>query len=119
MTVLVVDDNLLAAGLLKTALESLGHEVAAPAADYDAALAACRDRLPDIVFADLVMPGRDGLELMEALRLEFPSLRVALVTAVDQEAVVSRVRALGGAGVLRKPFSMAELRIFVDSVIKG
>ena len=118
MKILVVDDNLLAAGILKTALEGEGHEVAEPAQDYDAALAACRAYLPDLVFVDLVMPGRDGLELVETLRREFPSVRVAAFSAVEQAEVDARIRELGGIGVLRKPFSMAELRAFMGSVDK-
>lgn len=119
MKILVVDDNLLAAGILKTALENQGHEVMDPAPDYDAALAACGKSVPDLAFVDLVMPGRDGLELMETLRREFPSIRVAVVSAVEQAGVDARIRELGGIGILRKPFSMAELRAFMDSVTKA
>ncbi|MDT8287443.1 MAG: response regulator [Elusimicrobiales bacterium] len=119
MRILVVDDNPLAAGILKTALESQGHEVMEPAQDYDAALAACGRLVPDLAFVDLVMPGRDGLELMETLRREFPSVRVAVASAVEQAGVDARIRGLGGVGILRKPFSMAELRAFMDSVTKG
>jgi DNA-binding response OmpR family regulator len=119
MKILVVDDNLLAAGILKTALESQGHEVMDPAPGYDAALAACGRSVPDLAFVDLVMPGRDGLELMETLRREFPSVRVAVVSAVEQPSVDARIKELGGIGILRKPFSMAELRSFMDSVTRG
>lgn len=116
MKILVVDDNLLAAGILRTALESQGHEVMEPAPDYDAALAACRTSVPDLVFVDLVMPGRNGLELMAALRREFPSVMVAVASAVEQAGVDDRIRELGGVGILRKPFSMSELKAFMDSV---
>ncbi|KAF0126704.1 MAG: response regulator receiver [Elusimicrobia bacterium] len=118
MKILVVDDNLLAAGILKTALESQGHEAMETAQDYDAALAACRRVVPDLAFVDLVMPGRDGLELIGALRREFPSVLVAVASAVEQAGVDDRIRELGGIGILRKPFSMAELRAFMDSVTK-
>ncbi len=119
MKILVVDDNLLAAVILKTALESLGHEVPEPAQDYETALAACRESAPDLVFVDLVMPGRDGLELLAALRGQFPATKAAVVTAVDQSGVDARIRELGGAGVLRKPFTMSELKTFIETVVKA
>ena len=63
----------------------------------------------DAVVLDLMLPGRDGLEVLAAVRRAMPSLPVIVLTA--REGIEDRVGGLeaGAADYLVKPFSMAEL----------
>jgi PAS domain S-box-containing protein len=82
--VLVVDDDDLYREKLAVALRQEGHWVDT-ANDGAPALASMRDCLPDLVLLDLVMPGMDGLTVIEAMRAD-PKLApvpIVLVTAAD------------------------------------
>jgi DNA-binding response OmpR family regulator len=74
--VLVVDDDPKIVSLLRRGLGFAGYVVDA-AADGEAALAAARDRPPDVVVLDVMLPGVDGLEVSRRLRLGDASLPIA------------------------------------------
>jgi PAS domain S-box-containing protein len=117
--VLVVDDNAdmrtYAARLL-----SANYEVAT-ASDGYAALAAARARRPDIVVADVMMPGLDGFGLLRELRAD-PALRSVPVLLLSARAgEEARVEGLGrGADdYLVKPFSASELLVRVRALLQS
>ncbi|HEX7054965.1 MAG TPA: PAS domain S-box protein [Burkholderiales bacterium] len=109
--VLVVDDNVDAALTLEALLRSLGQEVQV-AHDGASALAAARERRPDVVLLDLSMPGMDGIEVARMLRREpgFEAVRFAAVTGLGQEADRRRTREAGFDAHLVKPLSREDLR---------
>ena len=106
--VLVVDDDPKILSLLRRGLSFAGYAVDA-AADGEAALAAARDRPPDIVVLDVMLPGVDGLEVCRRLRLGDASLPILMLTAKDR--VSDRVAGLdaGADDYLVKPFAFDEL----------
>jgi len=65
--ILVVEDNANLAYGLATSLELEGHEVVL-AEDGAAGLRAARERRPDLVILDLMLPGMDGYRVLESLR---------------------------------------------------
>jgi CheY-like chemotaxis protein/two-component sensor histidine kinase len=109
--VLVVDDNVDAARTLEALLRELGHDVEV-AHDGRAALAAARERRPEVVLLDLSMPGMDGIEVARALRRQpgFADVRFAAVTGLGQEADRRRTSEAGFDAHLVKPLSPEDLR---------
>jgi len=110
MPILVVDDDPIFLELLAGMLRSAGHEVLV-AADGAAALAACRRVRVDLIVADWIMPGVDGVELCQNLK-EDPFLRqiyVILLTA--RERVPDKVAALdaGADEYVVKPCAEIEI----------
>jgi len=85
--VLVVDDDADTRAALARTLASEGCRVA-EAADGRAALEALEPATPDLILLDLVMPGMDGFEFLDALRAEprFAGVPVIVVTAADLTA---------------------------------
>ena len=106
--VLVVDDDPKILSLLRRGLSFAGYVVDAAAAG-EAALAAARDRPPDIVVLDVMLPGVDGLEVCRRLRVGDASLPILMLTAKDR--VPDRVAGLdaGADDYLVKPFAFDEL----------
>jgi two-component system, OmpR family, response regulator MprA len=106
--VLVVDDDPRILGLLRRGLSFAAYVVDAAAAG-EAALASARDRPPDIVVLDVMLPGLDGLEVCRRLRMGDPDLPILMLTAKDQ--VPDRVAGLdaGADDYLVKPFDFDEL----------
>ncbi len=87
ITVLVVDDAAIDRRMTGAIIErNLGWRVAY-AEDGAAALAAMERETPRLVVTDLCMPGMDGLELVAAVRRQYPSVPVVLMTAFGNEEI--------------------------------
>ncbi len=63
----------------------------------------------DLIVTDVSMPWMDGLKAMRAMRTAGVATPVIVMTALDDDAIPSQVRALGRAVLLRKPFELHEL----------
>ncbi|NWG21105.1 MAG: response regulator transcription factor [Chloroflexi bacterium] len=105
--ILVVEDEAEIAGYLRRGLMFEGFSVEV-AADGHQALAAARERPPDLVVLDLMLPGIDGLEVARRLR-SVSDVPIIMLTARD--AVPDRVAGLeaGADDYLIKPFAFEEL----------
>ena len=84
MRVLVVEDNVVAAASLADFLRTAGHEVEV-AADGPSAVAAARDRPPDVMLLDLGLPRMDGWQVARHVR-EQPGPKRPLLVAVTARA---------------------------------
>ena len=101
--VLIVDDDLDNAEVLRRALERVGYR-AACAADGQAALTSVTDERPDLIMLDLRMPVMDGFALLQILRsyLRWHDLPVVVVTAVGQGPDIDKLREFHVSGVYHK-----------------
>ena len=105
--ILVVEDNKDVGEFATRALTELGHG-SHWVQDADAALAEL-ERFPtryDIVFTDVVMPGRSGIELAAEIARRFPDLPVVLTSGYSHVLAEEGTR---GLALLRKPYSLDEL----------
>jgi len=114
LSLLVVDDD---AGIRR-----VFREVVAPreqvelreAASAEEALELLRTRVFDVAFLDLRMPGLGGMELLEQLKRERPSLAIVMVTAHGTiEAAVEAMK-LGAADFLPKPFKLDQVSVILE-----
>src|SRR4029077_12836379 len=108
--ILVVDDVPDNVDILQMRLESQGYEVIT-AGDGEAALAIVRDKLPDLVLLDIMMPKLDGIATVKQLKADtaLPFIPVILVTArADAKDVIAGLEA-GGDDYLTKPVDQAAL----------
>ncbi len=88
------------------------------AGDVEAALRAVSEETPDLVLLDLVMPGRNGLELLPELRERGLELPVIVLTATNSiEAAVAAMKE-GAADFITKPFELDALRIKVGQLLE-
>ena len=110
MKVLLVEDNALTRHTIKALLTKLGHEVVAEAEDGDKALERFAEFKPEVVFLDIILPGKSGLEVLEEILAADPRARVVVITAVDQDEIDQRLRDKGVHAVLRKPFSFDDFK---------
>jgi two-component system chemotaxis response regulator CheY len=116
MKVLIVEDNDLTRYTIKSLLLKMGHEVAGEAGDADAAIKAYVLLKPDVVFLDLVLPGKSGVEILEEIRAIDPKARVVVITAVEQDEIDRGLSDKGVAAVIRKPFSYEEFKATVNGL---
>ncbi|GGI07816.1 response regulator [Egicoccus halophilus] len=116
--VLVVDDEPDVLLLCRVNLEFEGYEVI-EATDGEAALTAVRAHQPDVVLLDVMLPRRDGWQVLQALKSD-PDLReipVVMLTAKVQDADQLRGWAHGAADYITKPFSPLALSQVLQDVL--
>ncbi|HCC48243.1 MAG TPA: response regulator [Elusimicrobia bacterium] len=116
MKVLLVEDNALTRYTIKSLVEKLGHEVVAEAENGEEAVKCFREFKPDVVFLDLILPGKSGVEILEELRAVDPAARVVVITAVEQEEIDKRLSDKGVSAILRKPFSFEDFKTLMKSL---
>ena len=107
-SILVVeDDNTIAMGLV-AALEHERFDVRHVESGEDA-LTAVRERTPDLILCDIMLPGVDGLSVMRTVKAEFTGIPVIMLTARGDE--IDRVMGLemGADDSVTKPFSSREV----------
>ena len=114
--VLVIEDDAHIASFLRRGLLYEGYEVEV-AADGEGGLAAARERPPDVVILDLMLPGIDGMEVCRRLRAA-SDVPILMLTAKD--AVSDRVAGLnaGADDYLVKPFAFDELLARLRAILR-
>jgi signal transduction histidine kinase/CheY-like chemotaxis protein len=109
-TILVVEDEELVRGMIRTALERSGYRVL-EAREGSEALATARRHEGDLdlVLTDVVMPRMGGIELAERLREEWPRIRVLFMSGYAHRAGWTGGTLPAGAWFLEKPFGPREV----------
>ena len=117
MRILVVEDDAQAACYLIEGLRQSGH-VGDRVGDGEQALEAARDGLHDVLIIDRMLPGIDGLAVVEALRRERIATPVLILSALgDVDDKVDGLRA-GGDDYLPKPYAFVEVLARVESLVR-
>ncbi len=123
--VLVCDDHLIVRQGIRQILADAGDiAVAGEAADGPAAIAevrraAAEGTLPDAVLLDIAMPQRDGLDVLKALKAEFPRLPVLMLSTYPDRQYAVRCLKLGAAGYLNKSADSEQLIDAIRRVAQG
>ncbi|MCD0167485.1 response regulator, partial [Deinococcus sp. 12RED42] len=106
-TILVVDDSVSVRKALERILAPQGYAVRMADSAENALLAL--EPLPDMILADILMPGMSGLELARILGDRQLNIPVMLMSGIVDEVTQRDAQAAGACGVLRKPFTPTEL----------
>jgi adenylate cyclase len=117
--ILIVDDNLTNLDILQTRLEAHDYKILT-ATDGEAGLAMAKEKKPDLILLDIMMPKMDGIEVCQHLRADssLPFMPIIMVTAkADPKDVVAGLEA-GGDEYLTKPVDHAALVARVKSMLR-
>jgi class 3 adenylate cyclase len=117
--VLAVDDNPADLALLRKLIPRLGYGTI-EASDGLKALELIRERQPDLVLLDVMIPGLDGFEVCRRVRSqpEFAGLPILMLTALDQASDLAAGLEAGANDFLAKPFNEVELTARVRSLLR-
>ena len=117
--ILIVDDEPSIVVPIQFLMQQQGYNVIVAENGHDA-LDMIYQYKPDLVLLDIMMPGIDGYEVCEIVRLnpELRDVRIIFLTAKGREVEIAKGLALGADAYIIKPFSNAELVARVKTVIE-
>lgn len=124
--VLVVDDHADSRDVMAAMLASAGHS-SVQAADGDEALSLLQREAFDLALVDIFLPVRDGIEVIRAMRRDYPAVKIVAVSAgwgpatATRDAycdlhVLERAREVGAEGALPKPLTREALLALVEGL---
>jgi len=116
--VFYVEDELFLGKIVKESLESRGFEVIMES-DGAKATALFQKSNPDICVLDIMLPNKDGFTIADEIREINENVPIIFLTAKTQTEDVVKGFTLGGNDYVRKPFSMEELIVRIQSQLRN
>jgi DNA-binding NarL/FixJ family response regulator len=117
--VLADDHPAVRAGIRQFIERDPGLVVVAEAGDGNQAVDLIRQHKPDVAVLDLQMPGRTGLEVIAAVRHEYPGLGLMILTAYDEDPYIFAALRAGARGYLLKTAGPEEISRAIRLVRAG
>ena len=115
--ILIIEDNPGIRMSLSDELESTGYSIMT-AEDGIMGLAMARDRHPDLIILDIMLPGLDGYEICKRLRSDKINTPIIILTVKDKEVDKVLGLELGADDYITKPFSVRELTARVKTIFR-
>jgi DNA-binding response OmpR family regulator len=115
--VFYVEDELFLAKIVKESLESRGFEVMMES-DGAKAIGSFKKSQPDICVLDIMLPNKDGFVIADEIREINEDIPIIFLTAKTQTEDVVKGFSIGGNDYIRKPFSMEELIVRIQNLLR-
>ncbi len=120
MKILICDDHKIVRDGLKQILNQLnGETLTLEAAEGNEAINILKNESFDIVLLDISLPGKSGLEVLQAIKSKWPDINVLMLSMHPQEQYAIRALKLGASGYLTKDTASEELLIAVKRISEG
>ena len=118
--ILIVDDEPNVVVSLQFLMEQQGYKVMIAERGEDA-LDLIYHYKPDLVLLDIMLPGIDGYEVCEIVRLnpDYRNIKIIFITAKGRQEEIARGMSLGADAYIIKPFSNAELVAQVNTLLRS
>lgn len=114
--VLIVDDSNYTQSIIKKVLkDNKNYEVVGIAGNGAKALKMAKELRPDIITLDNILPDMIGMNMIKTLKSDLPSVRVVMVSAIQQQSIIDQAVALGADSYLIKPITKDNLLSSLDS----
>ena len=114
--ILVIDDKKIIGDLFAFTLGYSGHDITV--VDHAAAaVEAVKNKEFDIAFIDIVMPGKDGVAILQEIRTLAPKLPIVMMSGYSVEEKRNKARDLGAITCLKKPFEMEDVKRVIKVAI--
>ena len=113
--VVIVDDSDFSRGIIRKMLIEEGFQIVGEANSAENAIIVIKEKNPNIVITDIVMPEVSGIELTDIISKKFPDISIIVVSSLSQEHVVLEAIAAGASDFISKPIEKQQL---IDSLNK-
>ena len=112
--ILIAEDDSSMRQFITMALQNAGHDITACADGIEAYKKLQTDQVFDILLADIVMPGMDGIELSKKAKTLHPDIKVMFITGF---AAVAQGKTNNDEKLLSKPFHLNDLVSRIDDLL--
>jgi PleD family two-component response regulator len=118
-SILVVEDDIDIANLLRIYFKSQGFDVTVVQHAQEA-LETCRQRLPEVVVLDIMLPDMDGYDVCRQMRATTRTSHIPIIFLTQKDERSDRIQGLelGADDYITKPFDVEELKLRVQNAIK-
>lgn len=117
--ILVCDDSILARKQLKDIIKGCGYDNFLEAANGEQAVALYKEFQPQLVFLDIVMPQKDGIEAIREIRQFDPQAYIVIVSSVGTQSQLKTAIMEGAHDFIQKPFASASIAQIVTKRFEG
>ncbi len=117
--ILIIDDDSQIRRMLRQMLEAAGYEVAA-AADGIEGIALFREAPFDLVITDLIMPEKEGIEMIMELKAEYPGVKIIAMSGgarMGPDAYLKLANSLGAERTFSKPIARNTLMSAIQEML--
>lgn len=115
--ILIVDDNLDFIRVLQSRLEAMGHTIM-QASSFAEAIDRVSHEEPDLILLDIVLPGKDGIELLKDIRARNVRIPVIMMTAYPSLDTAREAMRHKAFDYLMKPFEPEELKRAIEDALE-
>ena len=118
-TIYIVEDDMNIREIEQFALKNSGYETKgfACAAEFEKQL---KEELPDLIILDIMLPDKDGLEVLKKLRMEKSTFKIPVIMVTAKSTELDKVKGLdlGADDYMTKPFGVMELISRVKAMLR-
>ncbi|MBU4532664.1 MAG: response regulator [Eubacteriales bacterium] len=115
--ILVCDDSLLVRSRLKESLRQCGDHEVFEAKDGQGAVDLYKQHLPELVFLDIVMPEKDGLEALHLIKQFDAAARVVIVSSAGTQSHLRKAIEAGATDFIQKPWEQKQVESIIARVL--
>lgn len=109
MKILIVDDSAFMRNMIKNILKDTNHAII-EAANAEEAMKAYEEGKPDLVFMDIVLPGKNGVEILKEIKTINNEANIVMCTSVGgQQKIIDESVEAGAADFITKPFKPEDI----------
>lgn len=108
-SVLIVDDAGFIREMLSQVCTELGYRVVGEAMSGDEAILLANQIRPDIIFMDIVMPGKSGIDAGAEILKRNPRIEIIAISSLEEAFIRQKSKKVGFAGFVSKPFTKEDI----------
>ena len=119
--IVIIEDDLIIRESLKEILELNSYEVLATESGMDL-MRKISDFRPDILITDIIMPDKDGIEIIIEAKKSLPDIILIAISGggrIDSESYLNTTKYLGADATLKKPFTHDQLITLIRNLTNG
>ncbi len=115
--IIIVDDSAVLRISIKNALESFNYEVIGTASGSDELFdLLLKAPMPDLILLDMFYPDEKGIDILKRLKQEYPTVKILVITAMNEEDLNKQIKQLKADDILYKPFDMDDLTSAIKKI---
>lgn len=118
LSVLICDDSILIRKKLRSTLEKCKVGEIYEAENGNVAVEVAKEKSPDLILMDIVMPDKDGIEALEEIMAHNPNVKVVMASSAGTKDHLKKALEKGAYDFLQKPISLEAITNLVEKILK-